>query len=87
MGESKKALEYYEKALKIDLNVYGENHPNVATEYNNMGNAWDIIGESKKALEYYEKALEILQKFYDDNHPRVRKIKNNINSIRNPKSQ
>jgi tetratricopeptide (TPR) repeat protein len=30
-GNYDKAIEYYENALKSDLNNYGEDHPNVAT--------------------------------------------------------
>jgi tetratricopeptide (TPR) repeat protein len=31
VGDYKKAIEYYEKALKIGIEIYGETHPAVAT--------------------------------------------------------
>ncbi len=37
MSDYKKALEYYEKSLKIKLKLLGEEHVSTATTYNNMG--------------------------------------------------
>jgi tetratricopeptide (TPR) repeat protein len=71
VGEARKAIGYYEKALKIDIGIYGENHPAVATRYSNLGLAWDTLGDSKKAIDYYEKALKIDVGTYGENHPAV----------------
>jgi Tfp pilus assembly protein PilF len=49
-GEYDKAIAYYEKALKIDLKVFGNDHPNLATRYNNLGSAWQAKGEYDKAI-------------------------------------
>ena len=53
------ALEFYQKALKIWLQVLGENHPDVATSYNNIGFVYNNLGEYDKALEFHQKALKI----------------------------
>ena len=53
-----KALEYYEKSLKIDLSLYREDHPQVATQYYNIGQVYYSQKNYDKALEYNEKALE-----------------------------
>ena len=72
LGEHKKEIEYYTKALKIARKVYGEQHPSVAIDYNNLGSAWHVLGEHKKAIEYYEKALTIRLKLYPDGvHPDI----------------
>ncbi|MBF0556255.1 MAG: tetratricopeptide repeat protein [Nitrospirae bacterium] len=76
----KKGMDYYEKALNIDIDMYGEEHPSAADDYNNIGLAWNNMGESKKALEYYEKALKIDLKIYGENHPNVAIGYNNIGS-------
>jgi tetratricopeptide (TPR) repeat protein len=39
LGDSKKAIEYYEQGLAIDKELYGGRHPNVAIKLNNSGSA------------------------------------------------
>ena len=56
-GDYDKAIEYYEQALASDLKTFGPDHPNVATDRNNLGVAWDSKGDYDKAIEYYEQAL------------------------------
>ena len=53
LGDAKKAVGYYEEALKIDKKVYGDEHPDVATDLNNLGSAWKALGDAKKAVGYY----------------------------------
>ncbi|MDY6957980.1 MAG: tetratricopeptide repeat protein, partial [Halobacteriota archaeon] len=88
-GGDKKALGYFEEALSIDKEVYGERHPNVARDLNNIGGEWRTLGDPKKAIEYYEQALSIDKKVYGDRHPSVATDLNNIGmawySLGNPK--
>ncbi|NIM18544.1 MAG: tetratricopeptide repeat protein [Candidatus Aminicenantes bacterium] len=81
LGEPRKAIDYYEQALKIDRNVYGQEHPAVAIRLNNLGEAWRVLGEPKKAIEYYEQALTIFKKVYGENHPNVASALNNLGVI------
>ncbi|MGB7001691.1 MAG: tetratricopeptide repeat protein [Halobacteriota archaeon] len=83
VGDALQAIEYYEQALSIDKEVYGERHPNVATTLNNIGMAWYALGEQKKALGYYEQALGIDKEVYGDRHPKVAIRLNNIGSAWN----
>ncbi len=69
LGEAKKAIEYYEKALDIVTEVYGEQHSYVAKTNNNLGAAYNALGEADKAIEYFEKALDIDLKVFGDMHP------------------
>jgi tetratricopeptide (TPR) repeat protein len=78
LGDHKKAIEYFTKALDIDLVVYGDKHPKVAIRYNNLGSAWGDLGEHKKAIEYYTKALDIDLVVYGDKHPKVAIRYNNL---------
>ena len=78
IGEAKKAVTYYEKALKIDKKIHGEIHPHVARDYNNLGGAWHTLGDPKKAIGYYEKALKINKKIYGEAHPDVATDYNNL---------
>ncbi|OJA03685.1 tetratricopeptide repeat protein, partial [Bathymodiolus thermophilus thioautotrophic gill symbiont] len=65
----KKAIEYFELALKSDLKTYGEDHPEVAISRNNLGTAWKSLGKYKKAIGYYELALVALEKTLGIEHP------------------
>jgi tetratricopeptide (TPR) repeat protein len=78
LGDARKAVDYYEKALSIDLNVFGDNHPNVATRYNNLGSAWSDLGDARKAVDYYEKALTIFMTIYGSEHPSTKTVKSNM---------
>lgn len=80
-GDYNQALEYYEKALKIWLDIFSGNHHEVATNYNNVGYAYQSQGEYTKALEFYEKALKIWLGISGGNHLAVATIYNNIGSI------
>ena len=71
-------MEYYNKALGIQLNVLGENHPDVAASYSNIGLAYYSLGDYDKALEYYNKAHDIRLDVFGENHPDVAAIYNNI---------
>jgi tetratricopeptide (TPR) repeat protein len=77
-GDSKKAVEYYKKALSIDKKVFGDTYPRVAADLNNLGEARRALGEYKKAIEYYEQALSINKKIFGDTHPSVAKDLNNL---------
>ena len=80
MGDQRKAIEYFEQALTIDRNVYGESHPKVAIRLNNLGSAWQALGDQRKAIAYYEQALTIDRNVYGDEHPNVAIRLNNLGS-------
>ena len=76
LGEHKQAIVYYEKALEIDRNVYGENHQHVATNLNNLGEAWRALDGQHKAIAYYEQALTFLKQ--GEQHPFIASVLNNL---------
>ena len=78
VGEYTKALPLYEKALKIDQNVLGEEHPDTATSYNNLAGLYESMGEYTKALPLYEKALKTRQNVLGEEHPDTATSYNNI---------
>jgi tetratricopeptide (TPR) repeat protein len=77
-GKHREAITYYEKSLKISQNTPHANHPNLASSYNNIGEAYRNMGEYSKTLSYYEKALEIYQRTLPTNHPFLATSYNNI---------
>ena len=63
MGEPRKAIEYYEQALKIAQEI-GDRRGEGA-DLGNLGNAYADLGETRKAIEYYEQALKIAREIGD----------------------
>ena len=74
LGDAKKAIEYLDKALEIDLKVYGDKHPTVATDYNNLGLAYKDLGDAKKAIENIFKSLLIALNSLSIQHPNTKII-------------
>ena len=62
LGQYYQAKELYEKALIICKTIFGEDHANVATSYNNLALVYTHLGEYNQAKELQEKALTIRKK-------------------------
>ena len=78
MGDYQKALEYYDKALKVVETVLGPEHPSTATTYNNMAGVYQAMGDYPKALEYYEKDRRISETVLGPEHPSTATTYNNL---------
>ena len=63
-GDLDKAIDYFNKALKIWLDL--KRHPDVATSYNNLGSAYRAKGDPNKAINYYYKALAVNEALYNE---------------------
>ena len=74
------SLYYYMKVLAIQEKVLPENHPDIATSYNNVGYAYGELGDHKKELEYKLKAVAIQKKVLPENHPDIATSYNNVGS-------
>ena len=59
LGNDKKALYFYKKALDIQLKFYGKNHRNTAVTYHNLGSIYERKENYKKAKNYYYKSINI----------------------------
>ena len=64
------------------MSVLGENHPGVATSYNNIGIVYDAMGDYSKALDYYEKSLRIRLSVLGEEHPYTKDVQENIEIVR-----
>lgn len=69
------ALDYLNKALPLDIERYGDQHPAVASIYNNMGTVWSKKGDHKKAYDYLDKAYQIALSELGEKHPQSITIK------------
>ena len=77
-GDYDKALEYFQKALKLDLKQVGPWHTEVAIRYNNLAMTYEYKGEYDKAIAYYEKALAMGLKQLGAEHPKMGLRCNNL---------
>ena len=58
-GDLDHANEYYQRALKIQLEQFGPNQIDVATSYNNLGTVSHDKGDLDHANDYIKRALKI----------------------------
>ncbi|KIC73152.1 hypothetical protein DB41_JQ00030 [Neochlamydia sp. TUME1] len=80
-GNLDKAVEYSEKALAIELKLFGETFIGVAGKYNNLGQIYKEQGNLSKAAEYSEKALGIDLKLLKEDHGVIARDYNNLGLI------
>ena len=80
-GDYKKAFTFSKKALEKDLENHGENHPDVAVRWNNLGVVLNDMGEIDQAIDYHKKALDSNLRNWGENHPRVVLDLNNLGDI------
>ena len=59
MGETDNTIEHNQEILAIKINVYGENHAEVASSYCNIGNVRIKQSDYDTALECYNKSLTV----------------------------
>jgi tetratricopeptide (TPR) repeat protein len=77
-GRHQEALQCFEKALTLNISVYGKEHPSVATSYNEMAVVYHRNCQYAQALEYYEMTLKIQIASLGKAHPHVASTYNNI---------
>ena len=56
-GDFRNGIEYYEKHLKIAIEI--GDRAGEGGAYGNLGNAYHSLGDFRKAIEYHERDLEI----------------------------
>ena len=66
--EKSLALESFQKALDVRLELYGRQHPTIADTYIEIGIAQDNMEDYSSALESHQCALEIRKELYGEEH-------------------
>ena len=77
-AEWEEADPLYRRALAIDEASYGENHPEVAINLNNLANLLEDTNRLVEAEPLYRRALAIDEVSYGENHPTVAIDLNNL---------
>lgn len=65
------ATKYVDQALNTALNRLGEQDPEVAASYNNIGEIHRLRGDYDQAIEFHNKTLSIRRATLGENHPEV----------------
>jgi tetratricopeptide (TPR) repeat protein len=71
----------FERALAIDEQCHGSNHPEVAININNLGLVLRDLGDLARARAAFERALAIWRAVYGDEHPQVATAHNNLGLV------
>ncbi len=78
-GHYEEALRLHRRAAELAARARGTGHPQVATEFDNVGNALSALGRFEEALSFHERALEIFAHQGFD-HPSYRAALSNLGS-------
>ncbi|MBW4544732.1 MAG: CHAT domain-containing protein [Symplocastrum torsivum CPER-KK1] len=77
-GQYGQAISLAEEALELARQVWGEEHPNIATSLNNLAVLYKLQGRLAGAEPLYQEALAMRQRLFPGDHPDVAKSLNNL---------
>lgn len=69
------------RALALRRRVHGEQHPDVALSYNDVGWFYYLTGDYDRAEEFHLQALELERELYDPEHPTIALSLNNLGLV------
>ncbi|MEB3886481.1 tetratricopeptide repeat protein [Lyngbya sp. CCY1209] len=77
-GQHAATIPLAERAVKLALEQWGKQHPNVATSFNNLANLYRSQGRYAEAKTLYKEALKISRITLPENHPDLASDLNNL---------
>ena len=80
-GLYNEAEPIYLRLIFLREKLYGKEHADTATSYNDIGGLFDYQGNYAKALEYHRKALDIRKRVLGLDHPDTAQSYNNIGAV------
>jgi tetratricopeptide (TPR) repeat protein len=80
-GDLAGARAAVERALRIDEQSFGPDHPDVAIRVNNLGMVLQDQGDLAGARAAFERALRISEKFLPAKHPNIATVRKNLQSV------
>ena len=75
------ARQLINQALTIQLDLFDDEHPEVAMSYNNLGNLLRKLGEHEQARDFYEKSLKIKLTIFGEESSEVAGSYNNLGNL------
>lgn len=77
-GDYSTAIEFCDKSLQIQLQIYGPLHPHCAKSLNNLGNIYALMGQYENAVNQLDRALRVRLKLYGECHIDTANSYNNL---------
>ena len=77
----------YRRAIEIDEKTLGKDHPNVATNYNNLALLLQDQGKYDQAEPLFRRAIEIFQTKLGSDHPNTVGARKNYDRLQELKKQ
>jgi tetratricopeptide (TPR) repeat protein len=77
-GQYAQAVSFAETALMLAQQLWGEEHPNIATALNNLAALYESQGKFASAEPLYQKGLAIWKCLFADDHPSIAQSLNNL---------
>lgn len=77
LGMAEEAMGQYQKALGYTRSLFGENHLEMATIYNNIGTIHYVLGDIGLAADYFVRTARIIESELGPNHQRLGASLNN----------
>jgi CHAT domain-containing protein len=77
IGNNELGLEYQNRALGLRKQIFGDNHPEVANSYLNVGLIYGTENPDQ-AQKFYRTALNTYKEVFGENHPAVANTYNNL---------
>ncbi|KIC73064.1 hypothetical protein DB42_CK00330 [Neochlamydia sp. EPS4] len=78
----KQSIKYAEKALAVNLKLFGENHYAVTINYNTLGAIYQQKKDIGSAIKYTKEALRINIGLYGIHHPMTTAINANLKELK-----
>ncbi len=81
-GQHDRAIELYERALRIEEATLGEMHAETARTITSMGASYGNKGQHDRAIAATERALRICRQVLGPHHPQTLQTQQNLDNIR-----
>jgi tetratricopeptide (TPR) repeat protein len=81
-GQHDRAIELYERALRIKEATLGEMHASTAVTITSMGGSYSWKGQHDRAIEVYERALRISLQVLGPHHLQTLQTQKNLAIVR-----
>jgi tetratricopeptide (TPR) repeat protein len=80
-GQHQKAGPLYKESMTVLAKILGQDHPELATSWYQLGELQETLGEYDKAVSLYKKSLAILEQKRGPDHPVLANILNKLAAL------